>query len=147
MLHSIARCYWRITGPMTVGVRILLVCDASVLLVKHTYQDSWHLPGGGVKKRETLSRAIRREVEEEVGARISNFKLFNVYSNFYEGKNDHIALFIFDGPVEMPTHSKTREIESVEWFPMDELPEKVSPGTRRRISEYLTSTSSPGCEW
>ncbi|MDQ0343857.1 8-oxo-dGTP pyrophosphatase MutT (NUDIX family) [Lederbergia wuyishanensis] len=45
-----------------------MIQDEKVLLVKHTYQNHWYLPGGGVEKSETLERAIRRECKEEIGA-------------------------------------------------------------------------------
>ena len=65
ILYKANRLRWRITRPLTVGVRILLIRDGYVTLVRHTYQDSWYLPGGGVEKRETLEQAIRRELKDE----------------------------------------------------------------------------------
>ena len=68
LLHRINRLRWRITKPITVGVRLLLVRERTVLLVKHTYHRRWYLPGGGVCKGETLEDAARREAAEELGA-------------------------------------------------------------------------------
>ncbi|MFC0651817.1 NUDIX domain-containing protein [Lederbergia wuyishanensis] len=67
-LYKIYKLKWYISRPITLGVRILLIQDEKVLLVKHTYQNHWYLPGGGVEKSETLERAIRRECKEEIGA-------------------------------------------------------------------------------
>jgi 8-oxo-dGTP pyrophosphatase MutT (NUDIX family) len=106
-----------------------------VLLVQHTYQRPWYLPGGGVKRGETLEQAIRRELVEEVGAQLGKVGLVGVYSNFFEGKSDHVAVFVCtDASVAGETD---QEIARYGWFDLEDLPEDVSPGTRRRIREYL----------
>ena len=53
LLYKLNLFYWKIFKPTTVGVRILLIKEGKIILVKHTYQDCWYIPGGGVKKRET----------------------------------------------------------------------------------------------
>ena len=67
LLYSLRRLYWRLTRPLTVGVRLMAVEEGKVLLVRHTYLDGWYLPGGGVQAGETLEAAICREAGEEVG--------------------------------------------------------------------------------
>ncbi len=67
LVYRLATIYWWFTRPMIVGVRVMLIQDGQVILVKHTYQDHWYLPGGAVKKGEMPSEAGRREVMEEVG--------------------------------------------------------------------------------
>ncbi|MGL5742425.1 MAG: NUDIX domain-containing protein [Legionella sp.] len=50
---------------MTLGSRsIILNNNQQILLVKHTYQPHWYLPGGGVKKRESAQEDIIRELKE-----------------------------------------------------------------------------------
>ena len=61
---------------------MILERDKAVLLVKHTYQRDLYLPGGGVKRGETLEEAARREAAEELGAQLMNIHLFGIYSNF-----------------------------------------------------------------
>ncbi|MFN3385737.1 MAG: NUDIX domain-containing protein [Candidatus Thermochlorobacter sp.] len=56
-------------------VAALAVQDGKALLVKHRRflsgidlpDESWILPGGGIKVGETLEEAVRREVKEETG--------------------------------------------------------------------------------
>ena len=69
-LYKIYRLSWKITQPQTIGVRIFLIKNQQILLVKHTYSHQWFLPGGGLKKGETLEQAIRRELTEELGVKI-----------------------------------------------------------------------------
>ena len=133
-LFNINKLLWRITKPLTVGVRLLLVKEQSVLLVQHTYQKDWFLPGGGVKKGETVEEAARREAQEEVGAEFRNLALFGVYTNFYQRKSDHIIVFASN---DFTLTGKTDwEIERFDFFPFDDLPENVSPGCLHRIQEY-----------
>jgi 8-oxo-dGTP pyrophosphatase MutT (NUDIX family) len=39
------------------------------------YPDAWHIPGGGVDDGETLLQTLEREVQEEVGIKISGCKV------------------------------------------------------------------------
>jgi 8-oxo-dGTP pyrophosphatase MutT (NUDIX family) len=140
-LYGINSLRYRITRPITVGVRLILDQDRSVLLVKHTYQYDWYLPGGGVKRGETLEEAARREAAEEVGAELGELHLFGVYTNFYESKSDHVIVFSCDS---LGLTGKTdREIARFEFFRLDELPEDVSPGSLRRIREYINGDGAP----
>ncbi|MDD1450360.1 NUDIX domain-containing protein [Sphingomonas sp. H160509] len=67
LIGKAARLVWRIGKPRTIGVRALLLDrDGRVALVRHTYADHWYLPGGGVKKGESIAAALLRELAEEV---------------------------------------------------------------------------------
>lgn len=144
-LHVVRRLQWRLTRPTTVGVRLLAVKEGRVLLVKHTYLDGWYLPGGGVEAGETLRDAAMREAAEEAGAGLQDLRLFGVYSSFLEGKSDHIVVFCCEAFSWRKASSG--EIESVESFALNELPEGTSPGTRRRIAEYAAGERAVAGHW
>lgn len=133
-LYGVMKVVWKVTKPRTTGVRLLLIKEDKVLLVKHTYQDSWYLPGGGVEKGETFEVAAKREFSEELGGQLKEFKLFGVYNNFYESKNDTIVVFLCND-FEF-TGETDSEIESFQFFNIESLPEKISPGSRKRMDEY-----------
>jgi len=125
----------RLTRPITIGVRVLLIENDTALLVRHTYRDGWFLPGGGVKRHETLEHAARREAAEEVGAfEVGTLRLLGVFTNFGEHKSDHVAAFVCIDFAYTGQHDE--EIAQIEAFPLDRLPENLSPGTARRIAEY-----------
>lgn len=138
LAHRILKIGWRITKPVTQGARVLIVKQGRVLLVKHAYQDHYFLPGGMLRKGETFEQAAKRELMEEVGIELGELKLFGVYNNFYEHKNDGIVVFLCES--YLASHRSDREIESFDFFPLDKLPPNVSSGTKRRINEYITNS-------
>ncbi|MEO6399032.1 MAG: NUDIX domain-containing protein [Tepidiformaceae bacterium] len=127
----------RLWQPVTLGVRVLLVREGQVLLVRHTYREGWFFPGGGLKRHETLEAAARREAREEAGAVCDLLRLVGAYSNFAEARSDHVVLFICDSFHLVPNESA--EIADARFFPMTALPPDVSASTHRRIQEYLAS--------
>ncbi len=58
LLYLAARCYWRIFRPITLGVKLLLVKDGTIWLVKHSYQHGWFLPGGFSRKAGPIKHQL-----------------------------------------------------------------------------------------
>ncbi len=144
LLYQLGRLRWRVTRPVTLGVRLLLVQDGSVLLVRHTYQPYWFLVGGGVRRGETLEQAARREAAEEVGACLGALRLHGVYTNFFDYKSDHVVVFTCaDFTLSDVKDVKSPEIEQLAFFPCGQLPENTAAGHRRRIREYVESRGAP----
>lgn len=129
--------YARLTWPLSIGVRAMVIDEAGrLLLVRHTYRDGWYFPGGGIKRRETLIDAVKRELMEEVGVTLLvEPTLIGAYSNFAEYRSDHIAFYKADRYSIKP--SPNIEIAEHRFFDPRQLPEGTSPGTLRRVKEYL----------
>jgi len=123
-----------LSAPVSVGVRVLLVRDRQVLLVRHTYSPGLQLPGGGVKRGETLEQAARREAREEAGAEIGEMSLFGLYSKTTGWISDHEPVFLATDFELAEQHSF--EIESCAFYSLDNLPADLVPSARRRIEEY-----------
>ena len=140
-LYRMYALQWLISRPITLGVRALLIKDGRVVLVKPIYQQGWYLPGGSVKRKETAEQAARREASEEAGANLREMSLWGVYTQFIEHKNDHVMVFFSDEFSLDDRHDY--EIERVESFPLDALPDDIQPGSRRRIEEYLQGKTTP----
>lgn len=130
------RLYWRIFRPFSVGVRAILINDqGKILLLKHSYGQFWYLPGGGVDKDETLTAALSRELGEELNLQYKDAPvLLGTYSNHFEGKNDFVSIFVIRNFTLKP--EQNLEISHWQFFDLDKLPEKISPGTRKRIAEF-----------
>lgn len=141
LLYLGFRIYCFIFRPKTLGVRIMLIYNDQVLLVRQTYMPGWYMPGGGVKRGETLEQAARREVREEIGAEMGELRLLGAYTHFGEHKSDHNTLFLctdftFSG-------KRDNEIAELRFFPLDALPAGLQSGHSRRLEEYRSGKEIP----
>jgi mutator protein MutT len=141
------RAWWRATRAVTLGVRGVAHDEAGrVLLVRHTYANGWHFPGGGVEHGETAADAIVREMAEEAGVAADGAPaLIGLYANHANFPNDHIALYRI-GAWRACAPRQNGEIADCAFFALDALPEGVTPGTRRRLRE-LADGAPVGATW
>jgi ADP-ribose pyrophosphatase YjhB (NUDIX family) len=141
--NKIRKIYWKITKPITIGVRaIILNSKNEILLVRTHYSNQWFLPGGDVKKLEMPETAIKREVQEECNIELNTSKIVGVYSNFYESKSDHIVLFYSENVSTTP--KSAFEVAETNFFNLNSLPSSISPGTKRRVDELKNNLFNCG---
>lgn len=135
-LHHIRNFLLRLLVKTTVGVKVIVIKENKILLLKHTYGQDWHLPGGGVDVGESPAMAAQRELLEETGiVAKSPLQLFGFYYHFISGRHDYVGLYILE---KFETQGfLSSEIQKIEWLSLDELPHDLSPGTRNRLQEYL----------
>lgn len=141
IFHKARLLYWKAFEPTILGVRALIVDKEQILLVQHTYTQGWYLPGGKVDRGETFYTAMCREVSEECGLRVKKARLSAIYSNVKTNPNDHIALFSVDEFEKEENYLSGKglhklEIAEVGFFPLNNLPSNITPGTMRRIEEH-----------
>ena len=134
LLHA----YARVTRGLTLGVRGLGTDgDGKVLLVRHTYMPGWYFPGGGVEWGEVAEHALARELVEEAGVRMTARPvLASMHSNHKGHRGDHVLIYRVTAWEPCPP-TQHGEIEAIEWFAPDGLPDDLSPATRRRLEELL----------
>ncbi len=141
LLYAGAQLYWWLFKPVTFGVKAMLIHDDTVLLVKHSYEKGWHLPGGGVKRGESAATAVRREAREELGAAMTAVSFFGLFSNINENKSDHIVVFVC---TDFTLSGKQdAEIEAYGFFAFDQLPPETTAGSARRVAEYCAGQKLP----
>lgn len=131
--------YWKIFNIKTRGVRVMIVCQNEIVLVRHWYNSLWVMPGGGIKKHETPEQAAIREIKEETGITIKQLDyLLGVYSNNKGGKNDTVYCFVVElkEKLEIPSKKLNIEISDISWIDTNNLPSSTSLATRTRIQEY-----------
>lgn len=120
-LNEIDDCLYR------VAVRILVVKEDKVLLVKEADDDWWALPGGGIEHGESIELTVTREIEEELGVPASevssSFEI--VYYNIGNVVNAVPRMNLFF-KVSIPETSlkKTDHISEWKWVTKDEFPKQ-----------------------
>ncbi|KMO39925.1 DNA mismatch repair protein MutT [Methylobacterium variabile] len=145
-----AHFVWRFTRGMTLGVRGAAIdAENRVCLVRHTYMDGWHLPGGGVEPGETAIEAITREFREEAEIVLdpgATPALHGFYYNRRASKRDHVALYVARAFTVPVPKRPDREIAAAAFFPLDALPPETTPATRARLAE-IAGDAPPAATW
>ncbi len=134
--------YFRLARGQTLGVRgVVRDENGCFLLVRHSYAPGWMFPGGGVDHGESLEHAVTRELREETGVHARGRpRLISVHTNFKHFRGDHVALFVIDRWDREDTSSL--EIAELGFYPLDDLPEGTTGGTKRRIAEIINGGPS-----
>lgn len=90
-------------------VAAILRSKNKVLIGKRRKNDSnagrWEFPGGKVNNGETSEAALRREIQEELGIKLSALAFFDEITHTYPTYTVHIRFYISDMP------------ENIELFP------------------------------
>lgn len=132
------KIYCFLFRPIRMGVRVVMVERESVWLIRHTYLGGWYLPGGGLKKWESLDQAARREAREETGAELDEISLLGVFTSYKQWKTDHTSVFLckdfkFVG-------GSDAEIAEMELFPLERLPEGMYDVHGALLKKYHAGT-------
>ena len=149
--QRLVRLYWSLFRPKSLGVRAVVADEGGrVLLVRHTYDPKWYLPGGGVGRNESAKDAIVRELREEIGLECPAIgRILGVYHSRLEGKDDHVVVVVVTiaaSQMDRLRIADPREIAEIAVVPADSLPEGTSPATRRRIAEFVSGEQAVG-QW
>lgn len=146
LAYQTQQLYYIIWRPITMGVNVLIVQGNAILLIRQSYKEGWSLPGGGMKRGETLTEAARREVMEEVGFTLHRLQFLGMYSSLASAKSDHVAFFLSDAftPPAEPHYS--HEIVEYRFFDIDELPPSMTYGTQRRLAYLMEHTAVSAAE-
>jgi len=139
VIRPLIHFYWRFARAATLGARAMVIDGTGrIFLVKHSYVDGWHMPGGGVETGETMLTALARELAEEGNIQLAGQpQLHGMFFNARVSRRDHVALFIVrefrqDGP-PVPN----REIVAHGFFAIDALPPDTGRATRARVAEVF----------
>jgi 8-oxo-dGTP diphosphatase len=116
------RLYWFLFRPRSRGVKCVLTDGDLVLLVRHTYGPrSWDLPGGSIKRGEAPAAAASREMHEELGVLVDEWRSLGQFELVVDHRRD--SLHCFQAELHAPRLVIDQgELGAVGWFPFDRLP-------------------------
>ncbi len=98
-----------------VGARAILRSEnQQIALVFESTYNHYKLPGGCVEKGENLEKALRREIQEKVGAKIKNIRYLGVVQSHLAAFNEDCAQHYFTAEVDGATHESA-------WIDEEEL--------------------------
>lgn len=107
------------------------------------HRDYYELPGGGVKKGETLQQALRREVIEEVGVTIKDIRpigrIIDYYNLINRQNDNHFYLCKIDQKLN-DTHLEEYEkvlMHGMVWLDIDEMIELYNSVVNAKISTLV----------
>lgn len=144
IIFFFARIYWKIVQPLSWGVRLMLVQNNQIVLIRHTYRDGWYLPGGGLKRRETFQDGGRREAKEEVGATLGDLEFWGLYSNLQGDISNHEVVLLCE---TFTLNGKSdHEIAECRLFPLTQLPPGTVRGVVKCVQQYLDGNHQPALE-
>ena len=118
------------TQRTRLGANAIITCKGKLLLEKRRDCEIWGLVGGGVKKQETETQAITREIYEELGLRVSKdaVEKLAVYGEpgriaaYQDGSIWRMVIVVFG--LELPEEPKmtiSSESKELRFFSKEEL--------------------------
>lgn len=125
-----------------VGLNILVVKNNKVLLglltEKWSYQGKqvYGVPGRDLHFKESIGNGVKRDIKEELGADVTNYKVISINAN-YEYSNHYIGIGIkaeISGEIR---RLKKEDWESWEWFDVDKIPDNLFPDAKNLIKCYF----------
>jgi mutator protein MutT len=121
------------------AVAVLIERDGLLLLGRRAEgareAGRWSFPAGFVERGEVVEAAAAREVLEEVGLTVEIGSLIGLYS--YEGEDVALAVYVA-ARVSGEPHAQD-DLDMVEWFDFNNLPDLAFPHDRQIIEDWLRS--------
>ena len=134
---------------LMVGAAILVLDEQGrLLLMKRSDSGCWGPPGGATEPGEIVEEAAKRETLEETGLEVREMSLFGVFSGpelYYKYPNGDEVYNVTVVYIAKDWRGEVRlnhEHTGWKWFPVDEIPEDLSPPIRPVIEKFRNSFSS-----
>ncbi|MGE5223879.1 MAG: NUDIX hydrolase [Omnitrophica WOR_2 bacterium] len=122
-----------------------------MLLLRRTDNGCWGIPGGAMEPGERIEETARRETREETGLEVGELLLFNIFSGpdlYYRYPNGaevfNVSVVYVTRDVRGKIAIDPEEHSEMGYFPLDELPEDISPPVRPVLTSYRKSHNREG---
>lgn len=122
------------------AVFAIIRIQKTFVLVKQRTGGRWTLPGGRVKRHENVEQALRREVFEETGLELLSGSLAGILE-----RTDQRQICLYFKTVPRcwsvrrngPLQTTCEEIAEVQRWPIDHLPDNLTPQAARVLSQKM----------
>lgn len=126
--------------PPVVGVGVVIVEDGRLLVIKRGREPGrglWAVPGGKVRRGETLVEAAEREAHEETGLRVQVGEV--VWVGEHIDADSHLVLIDFSATVVSGEPRAGDDALELAWVPIDDPGEVPLTLTMHRLLDTLRS--------
>lgn len=110
-----------IKEPFKVTVYAVIEKNGKILLSEDEDKPGWKLPGGEVEKGESIIEAVKREIKEEVGLRISITGVISLQEYIKEDGIHRLRMYFAAKPVGGQARPNPGEVKKVRWFSKGEI--------------------------
>ena len=137
------RCGWTFydnpvpaTAAIVVGARGVLLCRRAAA----PHRGSWDLPGGFLEAGERPERGLRREVREELGARVRRARFVGFEIDRYRAGGAPILALVFAVHLSGRLRAGS-DVREERWFPRDAIPwRRIGfAAIRRALRAYVSA--------
>jgi 8-oxo-dGTP diphosphatase len=111
-----------------------------VLLILRADFHIWGLPGGGIESGESREQAAIREAFEETGYQVVLDHDVGSYRRPQLNDLRHIFTAHVVGGQPLQNGPETREVR---WFPVQQLPVRLTPNVREIVTDALMESPDP----
>lgn len=118
----------------TASVAVIITNPSGkVLLLEHLLRpgSGWGIPGGFIEHGEQPAAAAQREIREETGIELESVRMLRVRT-----LHRHIE-FLFRAETDRTGEVKSREIKSLGWFDVRDMPAEMSPIQKDTVEKVL----------
>lgn len=101
--------------------RAIIVHQNQILLCKGKNSQFYFLPGGHVEFGETIEKALRRELKEELNASVQKIAFLQPIENLITKNSRHEINFLFLVSLKSPKLKSLEDHIEFAWFNISEL--------------------------
>jgi len=128
----------------TVGALIFNDKGEVLMIQTHKWSNKWGIPGGKIKTNEPSEEALRREIIEETGLKLTDIK-FEIVQDCIEPpefyKKAHFLLLNYTAKALGTTVTLNDEAEHYRWLSLDEAAKLDLNGPTRTLLDHVRSHS------